>query len=86
MKTGWMSDEDLQELTGKKRWSAQARWLEQAFKIEALRRGDGRVMMTWETYRALEAKKAGVGTAEVVPLATATRPTLRKVTFSGRAA
>ncbi|MGN5479478.1 DUF4224 domain-containing protein [Cupriavidus basilensis] len=29
-----MTDEDLQELTGKKRWSAQARWLEAAFRIE----------------------------------------------------
>ncbi|URF03012.1 DUF4224 domain-containing protein [Cupriavidus campinensis] len=86
MKTGWMTDEDLQELTGKKRWSAQARWLEAAFRIEPLRRGDGRVMMTWETYRALEAKKAGVGSAEVVPLTPTARPVLRKVTFAGRAA
>ncbi|MGN5479477.1 hypothetical protein ACTMU2_29045 [Cupriavidus basilensis] len=41
------------------------------------------MMMTWETYRALEAKKAGVGTAEVVPLTSTARPVLRKVTFAG---
>ncbi|WP_174077620.1 DUF4224 domain-containing protein [Cupriavidus taiwanensis] len=81
-----MTDEDLRELTGKKRWSAQARWIEAAFRIEPLRRGDGRVMITWETYRALEAKKAGVGTAEAVPLTPPARPVLRKVTFAGRVA
>ena len=84
MKTGWMTPEDLEELTSKKRYSAQARWIQRAFRIEPLRRGDGRVMMTWETYRALEAKQAGVGpdTAPPVP----DRPALRPVRFAGRPA
>lgn len=84
MRTGWMTEEDLQELTGRRRWSAQARWLETAFKIEPLRRGDGRVMMTWETYRALEAKRAGVGDPAAGAALVTGRPALRKVTFAGR--
>ncbi|WP_407059200.1 DUF4224 domain-containing protein (plasmid) [Ralstonia syzygii subsp. celebesensis] len=81
-----MTEEDLQELTGKKRWSAQARWLRNSFQIEPLRRGDGRVMITWETYRAMEAQRAGVGAYSAAAPASVGRPALRKVTFAGRAA
>lgn len=81
MKTGLLTDDDMRALTGKKRFSAQARWLQHAFRIEPLRRGDGRVIMTWETYRALEAKQAGVGPATAP--APAERPALRPVRFHG---
>ncbi|PQV51830.1 DUF4224 domain-containing protein [Paraburkholderia sp. BL21I4N1] len=55
-----MSDEDLVHVTGKKRYSKQADWFKAEFGISVTRNADGKLVMTWATYEALAAKKAGV--------------------------
>lgn len=55
-----MSDRDLEEVTGKKRCSAQATWFKRQFDIDVVRRGDGTIVLTWATFEALQARKAGL--------------------------
>lgn len=63
MSTGHlMTPTDLEAVTGMKRYSKQADWFKRQFGIEAARRGDGSIVMTWATYEALSAGKAGIGT------------------------
>lgn len=55
-----MSPVDLVEITGKRRYSKQAEWFKDQFGITVTRRDDHSVVMTWATYEALAAKKAGL--------------------------
>lgn len=55
-----LSAEELEEVTGKKRASAQASWFKQNFGVEPVRRGDGTVVMTAETLEALMRKRMGI--------------------------
>jgi len=56
-----MTPADLEQVTGFTRYSKQADWLKRQFGIEPPRRADGSVVMTWATYEALAASKAGIG-------------------------
>jgi hypothetical protein len=56
-----MSAADLERVTGKKRYSKQAAWFKDQFGVDVPRRHDHSVVMTWATYEALSAKKAGLG-------------------------
>lgn len=55
-----MSDEDLVRVTGKRRYTKQAEWFAAQFGISVSRAADGKLVMTWATFEALNAKKAGV--------------------------
>ncbi|CAB3730327.1 DUF4224 domain-containing protein [Paraburkholderia rhynchosiae] len=63
MDTRLMSDQDLIDVTGKKRHSAQAAWFERHFGITPVQRADGRIILTWAAFEGLQAKRAGVGPA-----------------------
>jgi hypothetical protein len=54
-----MTDADLLEITGKQRHSQQAEWFRLQFGVEIRRRSDGRIVVTWATFEALQAKKTG---------------------------
>lgn len=73
MDTRLMSEKDLEEVTHKKRSAAQASWFKREFGIEVVRRGDGTIVLTWATFEALQARKAGL-TSATPTSATSMRP------------
>lgn len=60
-----MTAEDLHRVTGKKRYSKQVEWFKEQFGINVVRCSDGSPVMTWATFEALQAKKAGLASAPV---------------------
>jgi len=68
-----MSERDLEEVTHKKRSSAQVRWFKRQFGIDPVLRGDGTIVLTWATFEALQARKAGLMT-DAAPGAASLRP------------
>ncbi len=68
-----MTADDLLRVTGKKRYSKQAEWFREQFGINVVRCGDGSPIITWTTFEALLAKKAGLRTEP----AKEERPALR---------
>lgn len=58
-----MTPADLVEVTGKKRYAKQAEWFKEQFGIAVVRRGNRSIVMTWATYEALAAKKAGIASS-----------------------
>lgn len=60
-----MSPQDLFDITGKKKPSAQARVLNALFGFEPVRRpSDGAIVLTWDAYHALQRKRCGVASEE----------------------
>ncbi|WP_429329500.1 DUF4224 domain-containing protein [Paraburkholderia atlantica] len=55
-----MTPSDLEQVTGLKRYSKQVEWFKRTFHVDVPRRANGSIVMTWATYEALNAKKAGV--------------------------
>lgn len=70
-----MSEQDLQAVSGMKRKSLQVAWFQRQFGITPVTRADGRIIMTWNAFEALQAKRAGVLPAP----ATAERPALTPI-------
>lgn len=58
-----LSDDDLVQITGKRRYSTQAAWFKREFGIDVVRRADGRIIITWAAFEALQARRAGFNTA-----------------------
>lgn len=54
-----LSPEDLQSITGAKRYSLQAKWFEENFRIKVVCRADGSIVLTQEVFEALLAKRMG---------------------------
>lgn len=63
MDTRLMSEQDLIDVTGKKRHSAQVSWFKQHFGLTPVQSADGRIILTWAAFEGLQAKRAGVGPA-----------------------
>ncbi|WP_321951855.1 DUF4224 domain-containing protein [Paraburkholderia bannensis] len=72
-----MSAEDLIQVTGKKRYGKQAEWFREQFGIRIVQRGDGSPVMSWATFEALLAKKAGLSSAPIKEERPALRPAIR---------
>lgn len=68
---------ELERVTGRKRFGKQVEWFKLQFGINVVRCGDGSPVVTWATFEALQAKKAGLSAAP----AKEERPTLRPVTL-----
>jgi len=51
---------DLKRVTGKTRYSKQVEWFKQTFGVDVPRDGNGAIVMTWQTFEALSAKRAGL--------------------------
>lgn len=56
-----MSEQDLIDVTGKKRHSAQAAWFLRHFGVTPVQSAAGRIILTWAAFEGLQAKRAGVG-------------------------
>ncbi|WP_249183472.1 DUF4224 domain-containing protein [Burkholderia cenocepacia] len=76
MDTRLMNDDDLVDVTGKKRRSAQVAWFERHFGLTPVTRADGRIILTWAAFEALQAKRAGVLPSST---ASASRPQLMPI-------
>lgn len=68
-----MSAADLQQVTGLKRYRKQAAWFRENFGIKIVCSSDGAPVVTWATFEALQARKAGLSPSTV----SADRPALR---------
>lgn len=55
-----MNEQDLRDVTGLKRHKLQMTWFERHFGVRPVQRADGRIIMTWSAFEALQAKRAGV--------------------------
>ncbi|HVW53016.1 MAG TPA: DUF4224 domain-containing protein [Trinickia sp.] len=55
-----LSPEDLVSVTGAKRYSKQAAWFKHEFGADVPQRVNGSLVMTWETFAALERRKYGL--------------------------
>lgn len=55
-----MTEQDLQDVTGVKRHSAQMSWFKRHFGITPVQRADGRIILTWAAFEGLQAKRAGI--------------------------
>lgn len=62
-----MTAEDLERVTGKKRYSKQAEWFKEQFGIDVVRCGDGTLVVTWATFQALQDRRAGLTATESAP-------------------
>lgn len=78
-----LSAAQFEQITGKKRKSAQVAWFEENFNVQAVRRVDGSLVMTQEVFEALLAKRMGLA-PKVTPHPPIERPILRPV-FPDRA-
>ncbi len=56
-----MSEQDLQDVTGKKRHTAQVTWFKSNFGLTPVQRKDGRIILTWAAFEGLQARRAGIG-------------------------
>jgi hypothetical protein len=75
-----MTDGDMRDITGKKRHSAQVAWFRQHFGLTPVTSGDGRIILTWAAFEALQARRAGIVQADTIradrpPLIPVRRPT-----------
>lgn len=66
-----MTDEALVRVTGFVRYGKQAEWFKHEFGITVVRAADGKLVMTWALFDALQAKAAGLR-SDAPALATAT--------------
>ncbi|MFM0501861.1 DUF4224 domain-containing protein [Paraburkholderia caffeinilytica] len=55
-----LSAEQLVQITGKKRKSAQVTWFQKNFGLEPVLRADGSILMTQATFEALLLKRMGL--------------------------
>ncbi|WP_063902184.1 DUF4224 domain-containing protein [Burkholderia stagnalis] len=66
MSIGLMTPADLEQVSGKKRYSAQAKWFKAQFDVDVPQRADGSIVLTWETFTALGEAKLGLRKADQV--------------------
>lgn len=57
----------LKRITGYTRYSRQAEWFKHEYGIDVTQRANHSIVLTWATYEALSAKKAGVGVGGNAP-------------------
>jgi hypothetical protein len=55
-----MAPEDLERVTGKKRYSKQAEWFKNRYGFTPVTCGDGTLIVTWATFEALDKRTAGL--------------------------
>jgi Domain of unknown function (DUF4224) len=59
-----LTAEELEAITGKKRYSTQVAWFKQNFAVEPVCRPDGSILMTQAAFEALLLKRMGVASSE----------------------
>ncbi|KWO78488.1 DUF4224 domain-containing protein [Burkholderia ubonensis] len=62
-----LTAEELEQITGKKRYSAQANWFKAQFGVDVPRRADGSIVMTKDTFEKLLQKRLGIAITQTEP-------------------
>ncbi len=62
-----MTDDDLVRATGRRRYSKQAQWFKEHLAFDPVRDSDGKLVVTWALFEALQARSAGIQTGVVPP-------------------
>jgi len=62
-----LTAEELEQITGKKRYSGQAAWFKAQFDVDVPRRGDGSIVMTKDTFEKLIQKRLGIAITQAEP-------------------
>ncbi|SDH82790.1 DUF4224 domain-containing protein [Paraburkholderia phenazinium] len=55
-----LSNADLEAITGMKRYSAQAAWFKENFRVDPVRRLDGSIVLSKATFELMMARRMGV--------------------------
>jgi hypothetical protein len=55
-----MTAEDLERVTGFVRYSKQVEWFKRELGVKVARSGDGRPVITWDTFTAIQKSRAGI--------------------------
>ncbi|MCA3848578.1 MAG: DUF4224 domain-containing protein [Burkholderia sp.] len=79
-----LTAEELEQTTGKKRYSGQAAWFKAQFDVDVPRRGDGSIVMTKDTFEKLLQKRLGIAIAPKAEPEDLPRPPIYAVTARRR--
>jgi hypothetical protein len=58
-----MTEDELRQVTGKQRYSRQAEWFRKQFNFDPPRSASNAVVITWQTFQALQDRRAGLTAA-----------------------
>jgi hypothetical protein len=72
-----MTAEDLERVTGFVRYSKQVEWFKRELRVDVAKRADGAPVITWETFIAIQKKRAGLTATPIEEQ----RPPLRSATL-----
>jgi hypothetical protein len=62
-----MTAEEIEQMTGWKRYSKQVQWFMDQFSVKVAVCADGSPVMTWANFNALNARRLGLSSAEPAP-------------------
>lgn len=74
-----MTAADLESVTGFVRYSKQVEWFKSELRVNVARRADGAPVITWETFNAIQKKRAGIVSGPVEEERPAIRPPQMRV-------
>lgn len=62
-----MSADEIERMTGFKRFSKQVQWFSDQFSVKVAVCADGSPVMTWANFNALNARRLGLSSADPAP-------------------
>lgn len=62
-----MTAEEIEQMTGWKRYSKQVQWFADQFGVKVAVCADGSPVMTWTNFNALNARRLGLSSSETPP-------------------
>lgn len=62
-----MSADEIERMTGFKRFSKQVQWFSDQFSVKVAVCSDGSPVMTWANFNALNARRLGLSSADQAP-------------------
>jgi hypothetical protein len=62
-----MTAEEIERMTGWKRFSKQVQWFSEQFGVKVATCSDGSPVMTWANFNALNARRLGLSSSDPAP-------------------
>lgn len=62
-----MNSEEIERMTGWKRFSKQVQWFSEQFGVKVATCSDGSPVMTWANFNALNARRLGLSSHDPAP-------------------
>lgn len=79
MREHLMTADDIANATGFVRYSKQVEWFKRELGVNVARRADGSPVITWDTFNAIQKKRAGITAEPIEEQRPVLRSTLRSV-------